>query len=379
MVEDADDEAESAGASAVDEYVAAGLLDPDDPDAEPRLELLEWLRTQGFGIDAMRAAHNELTALAGDTVQGAGVTLTMRDVADRTGLSLAELADVHRAAGLAPVADDVPIFTERDLRTFELLQASAELFSWPELLQWIRVMGSSIARIGDAATALFLHDVERPMRRSGATELDLARRSVQASQLAGGVGDVLGMYLRLHLRQATARSRLAHRHADQPGLMAPMAVGFVDLVGFTPRAATLSADELVDLIGRFEATANDVITDLGGRLVKLIGDEVMFVAVEPATGCSIAVALLRVFGDDPALTPRGGLAYGEVLSRSGDYFGPTVNLAARLAEQAVPGEVLATPGLACVADGVHVEPAGRRVLKGFPDPVALVSITAAAT
>jgi class 3 adenylate cyclase len=66
-----------------------------------------------------------------------------------------------------------------------------------------------------------------------------------------------------------------------------------------------------------------------------------------------------------------------VLSRSGDYFGPTVNLAARLAEQAVPGEVLATPDVAHTADGVHVEPAGRRLLKGFADPVTLVSITAA--
>jgi adenylate cyclase len=363
--------------SARDEYVRAGLLDPLDPGAEQRLELLEWLRSQGFGVDDMVAAHHDLTALAGDAIQQAGATLTMRDVSARTGMSLAQLAEVHRAAGLAPVADDVPVFTERDLRTFELLLVAAELFSWDELLQFIRVMGSSIARIGDAANALFVQDVEQPMRRSGASEVELAQRNVQASRMAGNIGDVLGTYLRLHLQQATARSRLAYRRADVPGLMAPMAVGFVDLVGFTPRAATLNADGLVDLISRFEAAAHDVITDLGGRLVKLIGDEVMFVAVEPTTGCSIAVALLRIFGSDPALTPRGGLAYGEVLSRSGDYFGPTVNLAARLAEQAVPGEVLATPELGCVTDGVRVDPAGRRMLKGFADPVALVSITAA--
>ena len=98
-------------------------------------------------------------------------------------------------------------------------------------------------------------------------------------------------------------------------------------------------------------------------------------AVEPATGCAIAADLLRTFGKDPALTPRGGLAYGEVLPRSGDYFGATVNLAARLAEQAVPGEVLATPDAAIAQDGVVVEPAGRRLLKGFADPVTLVSVT----
>ena len=350
-------DAERSDALAMADYAAAGLLDLDDPDAEQRFELLEWLRSQGIAMEAMQAGREQLTALAADTIRGAGVSLSMRDVAERTGLPLATLAEVHRAAGLPPVADDVALFTERDVHTFEVLQASAEIFTWSELLQFIRVLGSSIARIGDAANALFLHDVEHPMRRMGATELEVARRTVQATRLAGRVGDVFSTYLRLHLQEATARARHAYRHADEHGLMAPMAVGFVDLVG------------------RFEASAHDVITDLGGRLVKLIGDEVMFVAVEPTMGCEIAVALLRAFGDDPALTPRGGLAYGEVLSRSGDYFGPTVNLAARLAEQAVPGEVLATPGFG-PADGVHVEPAGRRMLKGFPDPVTLVSITA---
>jgi adenylate cyclase len=366
------------GAAAAAEYADAGLLDPGDPAAAAeRLELLEWLRAEGFSLDDMRAARNDLTALAGDAVQGSGVTLTMNDVARHTGMSLAELTEVHRAAGFAPVDPEVRIFTERDLETFGAMHAASEVFSWSELLQFLRVIGSSVARVGDAANALFVHDVEQPMRRSGATEVELARRNLEASRLAGGISGVLGTYLRLHLQQATSRARQAYRLAPEPGLMARMAVGFVDLVGFTPRAATMSADDLRELVGRFEAAAHDVITDQGGRLVKLIGDEVMFVAVEPTTGCAIAVELLRTFGDDPALTPRGGLAYGAVLSRSGDYFGPTVNLAARLAEQAVPGEVLATPDVAHTADGVHVEPAGRRLLKGFADPVTLVSITAA--
>jgi adenylate cyclase len=186
------------------------------------------------------------------------------------------------------------------------------------------------------------------------------------------------MLLRLHLEQSIVRTRAAYGAVGEPGLLVPMAVGFVDLVGFTPRAHALEPAQLADLVARFESSAHDLVTDLGGRLVKLIGDEVMFVAVEAATGCDIAVALLQGFGTDPALTPRGGLAYGDVLARAGDFFGPTVNLAARLAEQAVPGEVLATPAVAEAAPHHRVEPAGRRLLKGFPAPVAVVSLAAPA-
>jgi class 3 adenylate cyclase len=360
----------------LDELAAAGLFDPEAPGAAERRELLEWFVRHGFSLDDIVAAHRSgnLVGLAGDSLQRAGVHLSLRQMAERSGVPLEHVVEVRRATGLAPTDPDVPVFTDDDVEAYAMLVAAAELFSWPALLQFLRVVGSSVARIADAANALFLHDVEHPLKTAGATELDLARRGVQAMELASGVGSVLRMLLRLHLIQAVERTRSAVATSGAPTL--DMAVGFVDLVGFTPRAADMDPDALAELVTRFEATAHDLITDLGGRLVKVIGDEVMFVAVEAATACDIALALLRTFGADPALTPRGGLAYGEVLARSGDYFGPTVNLASRLAEQAVPGEVLATPEVAAAAPRQHVEPAGRRQLKGFTEPVAVVSLTA---
>ncbi len=361
-----------------EELTAAGLVDPDDPRAADRLHLLRWLREQGFSLDQLRAATAtaDLATLAGDAVRLAGTHLSTEDVARRTGIPVERLVEVRRASGLEPVPADVPVYADDDIAAFTQLLEAATLFSWDELMLFLRVVGSSMARVADAATTLFLHDVEQPLRQAGASELDLALHGMRAIELMRGVSTVLRMLLRLHLGQAVARSRSAHGNVrGGSGLMVPMAVGFVDLVGYTPRAVTMTPEELAELVARFETTAHDLVTDLGGRLVKLIGDEVMFVAVEAATGADIAVALLTTFAADPALTPRGGLAYGEVLARAGDYFGPTVNLASRLAEQAVPGEVLATPEIAQAATGHHVEPAGRRLLKGFAEPITLVSLT----
>jgi adenylate cyclase len=359
------------------EFAAAGLYDPASANAAERLSLLRWLTAEGFSISEMRDAHatGELAALAGDSLRRSGVTLSIDDMSVRTGIDVEILVEIRRASGLGPVPHDVAVFGEDDVEAFELLIAAAQLFTWPELMHFLRVVGSSMSRVADAAISLFLHDVEHPLRRAGATELDVARRGIEAIGLAVGVSHVLKMMLRMHLDQSLVWSRQAARDAEGPRLMVPMSVGFVDLVGFTPRSASLDPIDLATLVARFEATAHDVITDLGGRLVKLIGDEVMYVAVEPATGCAIATALLRTFGGDPALTPRGGLAHGDVLSRGGDVFGPTVNLASRLAEQAVPGEVLTTPDVVHSA-GLDLAPAGRRMLKGFDDPVEVVSLAA---
>lgn len=359
----------------VEEFEAAGLLDPSAPSADVRRELLDWLAHLGFSVAEMVAADQagELSALVGDRLARRGLTITMADVSARTGLPVDRLVDVRLAAGLPAVDVDAPEYAERDLAVFQLLANASEMFSWTELLQFVRVVGSSIARITDAATSLFLDDVERPLRAAGGTELDLARHNEWASEMAVEVNALLAMLMRSHLSASIGRSRQAQARAVAPGPLVPMAVGFIDIVGFTARSADLDPEELVGLISRFESVAHDLVAGAGGRMVKLIGDEVMFVDVDPEIGCQIAVDLLRVFGEDDTLTPRGGLAYGDVLARSGDFFGPTVNLAARLVDLAVPNEVLTTPSTVAAA-GRDATPAGRRILKGFPGTVEVVSL-----
>ena len=119
------------------------------------------------------------------------------------------------------------------------------------------------------------------------------------------------------------------------------AVGFADLVGFTALSQQLDDHELAVIVDRFEATAYDIVGSLGGRVIKMIGDEVMFAVDDVATAVEIALSLAEAYHDDESLSDvRVGLAYGPVLEREGDLFGPTVNLASRIVSIAYAGSVV---------------------------------------
>ena len=152
-----------------------------------------------------------------------------------------------------------------------------------------------------------------------------------------------------------------------------LAVGFIDLVGFTPLSLRTSPARLLGLISQFEAKAFEVASGHNGRIVKHIGDEVMFVAVDANAGCAIAHDITAAYSED--IEPRGGVAFGDVITRHGDYYGTVVNLASRLAELAVPGEVLVNEAVASSAGNRFAfRPAGRRLLKGFDAPLEVFSL-----
>ena len=125
-----------------------------------------------------------------------------------------------------------------------------------------------------------------------------------------------------------------------------MAVVFVDIVGYTSRSRTLSETELVQWLEAFESEAAQLAVERGGRIIKNIGDEVLIVADDPAAAADIALELTRRGADDDDSFPpvRAGLAYGDVVNRLGDVFGPVVNVASRLTSVARPGTVLVDEG-----------------------------------
>ncbi|MEY4361997.1 MAG: hypothetical protein RL391_1303 [Actinomycetota bacterium] len=354
-------------------FEKAGLL--SEPD-NIRRELIEWMDERGLSFEQISATllDPSFESLIEEWSALGQLQVSIRQIAESTGVPIEEIRQVRVASGLSPIGDDEPAYMADDIRAFEVLKVGAQVFTWRELVGFVRVVGSSMARTADAANSLFLEDLERPMVESGASGIELLRNLINAQGLAYELTSVLTMLLRLHLNQSIQRTRQSFGGVMHEQSMGSLAVGFVDLVGFTSRSTTMTATELSDLVSKFEALASDTVTSHGGRLVKLIGDELMFVAVTPQEGCVIGEALLQVFGTDPALTPRGGMAYGPVLARSGDYFGSTVNLAARLVDQAVPGEILVTANIAEATDR-RLDPAGRRMLKGFPDPVTVVSLT----
>jgi len=147
-----------------------------------------------------------------------------------------------------------------------------------------------------------------------------------------------------------------------------LTIGFLDLVEFTAWSQDLPADHLARAVNEFEEAASDRITDGGGRVIKMIGDAVMYATTEPAAAASAALDLCDFVDVHPILTSlRGAITSGAVLSRDGDYFGPTVNLAARAVKLADPGPVLVDGPV----EGFVTTSIGAHALRGIEDEVEL--------
>ena len=361
--------------ASVEEYEAAGLYDPAEH-SDDRLALLDWLEREGFTIAEMvvAAQHDRLLSIAGDRRLLGSERRSRAEAIARSSLDPAVFDEVVIALGFVPFDDGEITFSDADIAAVTSIGTLAVLFSPEEALSLIRVYGSAFARLGEAINTLYLADIEAEISDLDGTELELARSAHDAVGLLDGFTALLDPVLRRHIYQATDRIRRAA--IDGSNSIFLFAVGFVDLAGYTEYSGSLPTAELDQFIQQFERDAHRTTTECEARLVKLIGDAVMFVAPEVDAACAAASALIDLFGGAaPDVSPRGGLAHGQVLVRSGDYYGPIVNLASRLVDAAVPGEILVNEA---VVDALDVpgrfEPAGRRAVKGFRDPVRVWSL-----
>ncbi|HYF45315.1 MAG TPA: adenylate/guanylate cyclase domain-containing protein, partial [Acidimicrobiales bacterium] len=195
----------------------------------------------------------------------------------------------------------------------------------------------SLSRVA-AAQVTVMVDREISQDAAEVPEPTFADRSDLLLQI---MPDVLEYVWRRHL-EVEARRRLAQLEGKgTEDASATVVVGFADLVGFTALSQQIPEDELAHVVGRFEAVAADVISAHGGRLVKTIGDEVMFSSDTCLTGAEIALELSEQFRAEEVVSDvRVGLAFGPVLQYEGDLYGPTVNLAHRIVGIAYPGSVV---------------------------------------
>jgi adenylate cyclase len=337
-------------------------------------ELHDWLVAHGADADATVMDEPRAAGLASDLVLRRDAVLNARQVAERSDADLAKVTAIFHGLGVAVPDVDAPQFTESDVVLVRGILKATEL-GLTEGDAVLRVVAGSIERIAEAAVAVYVQGPEEALRRRAATVLECARANVEATELGLGLGAGLGAVFRHHMRQAVARQRVTQQGVTRREL-ARLAIGFVDLVGSTALQAALDPADLGAQVSRFEARAFDVIAAGGGRLVKFIGDEIMVAAVDPAAGVRIVGDLVEAFTDN-GTQPRGGLVFGEVLFRHGDYYGPVVNLAARLVDAAIPGEALVDRSVveALKDDDLGFDAAGRRMLKGFDEPVAVWSLT----
>lgn len=365
----------------LDRYQAAGLYDPAAPNAADRRRLLQWLEDHEVSFEQMQrsARVNSLWSAAGDAAVRPGRPISLDELCATVGITPERVHEVLLASGATAPAGEEPTFTETDLATFGMFNGGMELFGAEPVLEFTRVIGTSMARVAEAAVTLFQTTIEGPLRDAEPDPIEFAETNLRGVQSLSLIPQAMEGLFRLHVELAIRRSRQA-QDVDNPYHARRMAVGFVDLVGFTTLTRQLNDVELGELVERFERQANEVVTRHDGRVVKHIGDEVMFVAVSPVAACRIATELVEAFREtDSQVIPHGGIAAGSLVTRGGDFYGPIVNLASRIAGIAIPNEILVTTDVradAEGADGLLLEPAGHRMLKGFDEPVTVWSVSA---
>jgi adenylate cyclase len=277
---------------------------------------------------------------------------TRLQVAEMSGMPLERTQRLWRALGFPDAADDEVVFTEADVHALRVLSELIDSgFVDPGTEASIaRAMGQALSRLADWQTDMLADALSRPDpsgERRAATPDDAVE---VARVLLPRMRDMQHYVWRRHL--AANADRLLS--AAGPGDRREMAVGFADLVGYTSRSRGMGGRELGAMVEDFEAIAAEVIARRHGRVVKTVGDGVLFTASAPVDAVEIGLQLPEAWdaADRPPL--RVGAAYGPVLTRLGDVYSPVVNLASRLTSLARPGTVLVDREL---ADGLREESA----------------------
>lgn len=353
-----------------EELVRRGIVDPGAPDAADKFELCDLLLDRGAPLEALERNATNLGAVSADlNLRGAGPRLTFTEAAARAGVDLEAARRSWRALGFSEPPADEPALTEAEAELLGFIDTFSVLE--PETaLQLLRVMGSSVARMADAAVAALRLYFEVPIVSSGGTYADVTvAYGEMTDQLLPAALRTMDVLLRRNIALAALQSWGTDREATST--TAHLVVGFADMVGYTAMARSLPTRELVATIGTFEREVVDLVTDHGGRVVKLIGDEVMFVIADPADACRLALALAAEFAAHAVVPPlRVGLAAGEVLTRDGDYYGRVVNAASRLVELAEPGGVVVSDGVCeLLGDAFATEALPPTRVKGYDEPV----------
>ncbi len=376
-----------------DSWMRAGLWDPDLPGADERRALLEYLSERGATLEQMVEAHRlgSLPGVAGELVMGTGpATLSLDEVAARYGVPLERVQRVLLAVGL-PVAPDskVPEGVGSLILAFE---QGVALMGEEAILAFTRVLGAAAITVSEAAVALFYAELGPGTGREGSDELARARVSETATLAFASVPEALVQVLVAQFDRATRRAAVARGWsapnevksgtvpAPSPGEV--IALGFVDLVGSTQWAEGLTLRDYSLALARFESSAWSSAVMAGGRVVKMIGDEVFFAAPSVDAACRIGAEVCQAASADPLLpSARGAIGYGLVTPREGDYFGPLVNLVSRLVKTAAPGELVLTEeaSLSLPSTGWVLRDLGRQRLRGLDRPVRVFAVSHASS
>ncbi len=325
---------------------------------------------------------------------GQSRSMRPREVSARAAVSLRSARKFWHALGFPNVEDEDTVFTETDLLALRTMAGLVRdgVFDEPTALAMTRAFARTTDRLAVWQTQLMAEAMGEALGELPRTtqnpvtsenpgtgvELDTTRAvpdpataraaAVKLADIADDLEPLLVYAWRRHLSAAISRMVSdSEPTLDSSGVV--RCVGFADLVSFTRLVRRLSERELARVVQRFEALASDVVTAHGGRVIKTVGDEVLFVARGAAPAAAIALDLVEAMAEDDLLPDvRVGMASGQVVSRLGDVFGITVNRASRLTAVARPRTVLvddAMAGSLANTSGFEMSPLGRRMLRGI--------------
>jgi adenylate cyclase len=261
---------------------------------------------------------------------------TRLQVAAKTGIPEQRTRSLWRALGFATVNDDEVVFTDADVEAVKIADGLVQAGLIDPSLETsvTRALGQHLSRLAEWQVHLLWALISQN-QELGQNERQVARL---IDQLLPELEKVQSFVWRRHLAAYAGRA-LASPEEDLQARTE--VVGFVDMVGYTRLTRRIDETELNDVLERFEAIASEVIAEHRGRVVKMIGDEVLFVADSPVDGAEIALALTeRTRADEGLPAVRAGMSSGRVLNRFGDVYGSVVNLAARLTSLARPDTIL---------------------------------------
>jgi adenylate cyclase len=299
-------------------------------------------------LDAASVDFAQLLERVEEIILGGPRRYTPAAVSERAGLDRDEARRLWRALGFPTVADDDVVFTDGDVAALRATQELSSFgFSDEDLrLAVARLFGQTFSRLASYQGQMLLDEV--------AKQPDIL---AEEDQLAGLVERVVPLLERLQgyawRRQLAAYlARMAAQGNDQMASgPAPLAIGFADMSRFTSLTRKASETELRRLLDTFESFSTDIVGQHDGRIVKTIGDEVLFQAGDPGSAAEIALELVEAAEAEQLPELRAGVAYGPVISRLGDVYGSTVNIASRLTSIARPGQVLVDREMHDALDG----------------------------
>jgi adenylate cyclase len=274
---------------------------------------------------------------------------TRLQIAEMAGMPPARTQRLWRALGFPDAADDAVAFTDADVQALHVLSTLIDSgFVGPDTEASIaRAMGQSLSRLADWQTDMLADALARGAAQAAADRDQRVAASADeavaaAKELLPRLREVQDYVWRRHLAANAERLLAVTASGDRREL----AVGFADLVGYTSRSRGMGGQELGEMVEDFESTAAEVIARHHGRVVKTVGDGVLFTAATAADAVEIGLQLPLVWDAEERPPLRVGAAYGRVLTRLGDIYSPVVNLAARLTSLARPGTLLVDRDLA---------------------------------